>query len=159
MATDPFARPSADAVDVNTPRPPVPRSVRIACRLVIASLALGLVGLLPAIRLPRPEEAVAPLTFTVGSIVVFGGLTIWLAIEVLRGKPWARWAMLVYLMLGWWLSAGDLGDDFLRSPVLGAIDAVCIVMEAFACYLLFFGDGARWFGALAARRRGGTGAG
>jgi hypothetical protein len=37
---------------------------------------------------------------------------------------------------------------------LGAIDAVCIVMEAVACYLLFFGEGARWFAALAARRRG-----
>jgi hypothetical protein len=154
MPPDPFAHPSADAADANAPRPPAPRAVRIACRLVIASLALGLVGLLPDIRLPRPEEAAAPLTFTVGSIVVFGGLTIWLAVEVLRGKPWARWAMLAYLALGWWLGAGDLGDDFLRSPVLGIIDAVCIVMEALACYLLFFGEGARWFAAMAARRRG-----
>ncbi len=119
----------------------------------MASLALGIVSLLPGIRPPRPDDPLVPLAYTLGAVLVFGGLTIWLAIEVLRGKPWARWAMLAYLALGWWLGGGELGDDFMRSPVLGVIDVACIALEAVACTLLFSGAGAQWFSALAALQR------
>ena len=157
MTPNPYAPPGADVADVNTARPPMPRAVRVACQLIMASLALGLVSMLPGIRPPRPDDPAVPWAFTLGAIVVFGGLTIWLTLELLRGKLWARWGMLAYLVLGWWLGGGEISDDFLRSPVLGLIDAVCIVLEIAACWLLFFGDGARWFAALAALRRGRAG--
>ena len=153
MTPNPYAPPESDVADVKRSRPPVPRAVGNACRLILASLVLGLISMLPGIRVPRPDEADVPLAFTFGSIAVFGGLTLWLALEIWRGKHWARWAMLAYLVLGWWLGAGDMGDDFLRSPLLGALDAVCIVLEIIACLLLFFGEGGRWFAALAALRR------
>jgi len=153
MTPDPFAPPTAEVAEVNTSRPPMPRAVSLACRLIMASLALGIVSLLPGIRPPRPDDPLVPLAYTIAAVVVFGGLTIWFAIEVLRGRPWARWVMLAYLVLGWWLGAGELNDDFLRSPVLGVLDVVCIVLEVAACGLLFSGAGARWFAALAALRQ------
>jgi hypothetical protein len=153
MTPNPYAPPDAEVADVTSLRPPTPRAVGNACRLIIASLVLGIVSLLPGIRVPRPDDPQVPLAFTLGSVVVFGGLTLWLALEVWRGKRWARWVMLAYLVLGWWLGAGDMSDDFLRSPLLGTLDAVCILLEAIACALLFFGAGARWFAALAALRR------
>jgi hypothetical protein len=153
MTPDPFAPPTAPSDHADGSWPPRPPAVNLACRLVIASLALGIVSLLPGVRPPRPDDPVVPLAYTLGAVLVFGGLTIWLAIEVLRGKPWARWAMLAYLALGWWLGGGELDDDFMRSPVLGVIDVACIALEAVACGLLFSGAGARWFAALDARRR------
>lgn len=154
MTPNPFAPPTAEVADVNLSRPQRPQAVNLACRLIMISLALGIVSLLPGIRPPRPDDPLVPLSFTLGAVVVFGGLTIWFAIEVLRGKPWARWVMLAYLVLGWLLGAGEMSDDFLRSPVLGVIDAACIVLELLACRLLFFGAGAQWFAALSAMRRG-----
>jgi hypothetical protein len=153
MTPDPQAPRESNAAGVNRSRPPVPRAIGNACRLIIGSLMLGIVSLLPGIRVPRPDDPEIPLAFTLGSIVVFGGLTLWLALEVWRGKNWARWAMLAYLVLGWWLGAGEMGDDFLRSPLLGTLDAACVTIEAVACALLFFGAGGRWFSALDALRR------
>jgi len=152
MTPNPFAPPTAEVADVNLSRPPRPPAVNLACRLIMASLALGVVGLLPGLRPPRPDDPVLPLAYTLAAVLVFGGLTIWFALEVLRGRRWSRWVMLAYLVLGWWLGAGEIGDDFMRSPVLGVIDAVCIALEGAACWLLFFGEGARWFVALASRR-------
>jgi hypothetical protein len=153
MTPDPFVPPTAPLADADPSRPPRPPAVNLACRLIIASLALGIVSLLPGIHLPRADDPVVPLAYTLGAVLVFGGLTVWLAIEVLRGTPWARWAMLAYLALGWWLGTGELNDDFMRSPVLGVIDAACIALEAVACGLLFSGTGAQWFAALDALRR------
>jgi hypothetical protein len=149
MTPDPFAPPTAPLESVDPSWPPRPHSVNLACRLVMASLALGIVSLLPGIRPPRPDDPLVPLAYTLGAVLVFGGLTVWLAIEVLRGRLWARWAMLAYLALGWWLGGAELGDDFMRSPVLGVIDVACIALEAVACGLLFSGAGAQWFAALA----------
>ena len=154
MPPNPYAPPGADVADVDASRPPVPRAVSLACRLIMVSLVLGIVGLLSGIRTPRPDDPDTPLAYTLVAIAFFGGLTVWFALEVLRGKPWSRWVMLAYLALGWWLGASEMADDFLRSPLLGTIDAVSIGLEGMACWLLFFGDGARWFAALAALRRG-----
>ena len=159
MTPNPYAPPTADVADPSPGWPPPPRAVVIACRLVLASLVLGIISLLPGMRPALPDDPVVPWALTLAIVVVFGGLTLWLVLEVWRGKAWARWALLAFLALGWWLGAGQLSDDFLRSPLLGLFGVVSIALEVAACGLLFFGDGARWFAALAALRRGpGSGA-
>jgi hypothetical protein len=153
MSPNPYAPPGAEVADPIPMRPEPPRTVSNACRLIVASLFLGLVTLLPGIGVPPPEDAQVPLIWTLTMIVVFGGLTLWLAVEVMRGKSWARWAMLAYLAVGWVLGGGEFTDDFLRSPLAGMIEAICMVMEIVACALLFFGSGGKWFAELAAIRR------
>ena len=108
-------------------------------------MILGLVTLLPGVRPERPGEAEIPVLFTVGVVVLFGGLTVWLALKMYRGRNWARWTMLAYLALGWWLAGSEMQDNFVRSPISAVIDVICIAMEAVACWLVTLGDGARWF--------------
>jgi hypothetical protein len=109
------------------------------------SLAFGLLTLLPAIHGVRPDEPPLPIEWTLLMVVGFGGLTVWLAQLTYRGRNWARWALLAYLLLGWWLGAGDLTQDFMYSPLAGMINLSCFAMEVVAAWLLFVGAGARWF--------------
>lgn len=157
MPPNPFAPPGADVADVDPSRPPMPPSVRRACRLIIASLALGCVAALMDIRTPRPDGTEIPLLFGLGYFVLIVGLTVWLTFAVARGKGWSRWVMLLFLTPTWWLGATSLNEDFLRSPLVGTISIVGIAIEVAACWMLFTGAGARWFAALAARRGGRSG--
>jgi hypothetical protein len=152
MTPNPYAPPGAEVADPVHGRPSPPPSVRNACLLILASLALGLVTLLPDVRLPAPDESAIPLGVVLGIVVVFGGLTVWFAIQTLRGRNWARWAMLFYLMLGWLLVGSELDSEMARAPMAAIIDTVCIAMELVACGLLFFGTGGRWFSERAAVR-------
>jgi hypothetical protein len=120
-----------------------PTSVYVACGLVLAALALGLLGLLPGVRPPEPEPV--PVWFTMLLVLIFGGVTVVLSYETLRGRNWARWTLLAYLVLGWYLTAPDLPDNLTRAPVGAIIDAVGMGMELVASWLLFFGEGTRWF--------------
>jgi hypothetical protein len=149
MTPNPFLPPHADVADPAAPPPQAPPAVRRACRLVVASMFLGLVTLVPGVAAPSPEDAQVPVFITLAIVALFGGVTIWLAFAVHRGAPWARWALLAYLALGWVLSGMQFMDEFLRSPISGMIEVVCIAMEFAACGMLFFGSGAAWFAALA----------
>ncbi|HSW04964.1 hypothetical protein [Aquabacterium sp.] len=108
--------------------------------------------LLTGIRPDAPGEEPVPAWVTAGIVMVFGGLTIWLAAKTHQGRNWARWALLGYLMLGWWLSSSELTEQFMRSPLVGFIDVLCIGMELAACGLLFGGQSAAWFTDLARTR-------
>jgi hypothetical protein len=152
MTPNPYAPPGAEVADPVLPRSSAPPSVRNACLLIFASLALGLLTLLPDVRLPAPDEPAVPMAVIVGLVVVFGGLTVWFAILVLRGRNWARWAMLVYLMLGWLLVGAELDSEMARAPMAAIIDTFCMAIEMVACGLLFFGAGGRWFSGRAAVR-------
>ncbi len=79
-----YAPPGAAVADIVPPWQPIPPGVRNACWLILGALVLGLISLLPEIRVP--------------------------------------------------------------APLAGMIDAVCIVMEMAACWKLFLGADAKWFG-------------
>lgn len=153
MKPNPFAPPRAEVADPASKIPGPPRAVDRACLLVVASMFLGLVTLLPGVAAPAPDDAPVPLFITLVIVAFFGALTIWLAAAVHRGIGWARWALLAYLLLGWFLSGLQFNDEFMRSPVSGMIEIVCVVMEVAASALLFFGSGAAWFAQLAALRK------
>ena len=128
--------------------------MRRACRLVIASLLLGLVTLVPGVDVPAPDDVPVPLFVTLVIVAFFGGLTIWLVVSIKRGRLWARWALLAFLILGWVLTGLQFTDEFLRSPVSGMIEIVCVALELAACWMLFVGGGAAWFSELALERQG-----
>jgi hypothetical protein len=155
MARNPFAPPGAEVADPASRQLPAPVQVLRACQMIIATLVVGIITLFPGVREPATDDAQVPFLFTLVLIVVFGGLTLLLAARIMQGRNWARWAMLAYLAAGWALVGPELADDFYRSPIAAAIDAISIPVEAVACWLLFTGAGGQWFSALAARRKGG----
>ncbi len=150
MSQNPYSPPAADVADLNRTQAFPPRRVYGACVLILAALVLGVLALLPGIRVP--DEQPIPLWFTLAVVVVFGGITVWFAIEVLRGKNWARWAMLVYLLVGWLLGGTEIPNTFTESPLAAIIEMVCMAMEALACWLLSSGASAQWFREIAERR-------
>lgn len=153
MTPNPYAPPGAEVSDPKHMQPAPPPSVRNACLLIGVALVLGMATLLLGVRVPSPEEQSVPRLLTFALVVLFGGLTVWFAFETFRGKNWARWAMLIYLALGWVLVASELNDQLVRAPLSAIINTVCIIMEFMACWLLFFGSGAQWFSQLAAQRK------
>ncbi|MEO8923501.1 MAG: hypothetical protein ABI330_11880 [Caldimonas sp.] len=154
MTPNPFAPPRAEVANPLSSQPGSPRAVRRACWLVVLSMFLGMALLVPGVAAPSADDATVPFFITLAVAAFFGGLTIWLAVAVARGTSWARWALLAYLALGWVLSGLQFTDEFLRSPVAGMIEVVCVAMEFAACGMLFFGSGAAWFSELARLRAG-----
>ena len=145
MDTNPYRPPATELRDPpRAPAAPPPLAVRSACLLVLASLALGLLTLAPGMRAPEPGLP-DMFAITVGAYIVFGGLTLWFVRRTWQGRNWARWALLVYLALGWALYAATLADEMTTAPMAALVNMVCVVMEATACGLLFMGTGGRWF--------------
>ena len=142
MPSNPYQPPGAEVADAPQVLAPRPPTVRLACQLVLAAFALGLVTLLPGVDVPRPEDAALPGVF----VAIFGVITLWLTYATYQGRNWARWALLAYLILGWFLVSGELVSDFERAPLVGSLNLAAVVMELAAVWLLFAGAGAKWFG-------------
>lgn len=157
MARNPFAPPGAEVADPASGQPSPPVQVKRACQMIVATMVVGIITLFPGVRVPAADDPPVPFVFSLVLIVLFGGLTIWMIIQIMQGRNWARWAMLFFLGTGWILVGPELADDFYRSPIAAAVDAISIPVEAVACWLLFTGAGGQWFSILAAgrRRRGG----
>jgi hypothetical protein len=153
MSENRYQPPNAEVTDRATHGPARPKAVRLACQLLLISVALSLATLLPGIRVDRPDDAETPLAFAlvVGAILL--SLSLWLIAKSYEGKNWARWANLAYLAIGWWFATQEIGPQFLASPVAGAIEFAVILMELAACGLLFFGIGNFWFNEVARARR------
>lgn len=143
-----YAPPEAEVADPTPPRRSIPPQIQKACWLILASLVLGIISLLPAIRPPAPDDQPVSIVVSLIVIFLFSALTVWFILGILRGKNWARWVMLVFLGTGWLLAGSELESEFVRVPLAATIDVVCITMETVACWLLFFGRDATWFSRL-----------
>lgn len=150
---NPFAPPRAGLAEPLIDALPRPLAVGRSVALILGSMALGLVELLPAVHGARPNEEAVPLWFTAAIVLVFGGITVWLARQMYAGRNWSRWAMLAYLGLGWALGIGGLVDDFSYSTLAGPLNVVGMVMEMVAMWLVFQGAGSAWYRALRVTRR------
>ncbi|MEP7099560.1 MAG: hypothetical protein ABI781_03570 [Burkholderiales bacterium] len=131
---------------------PPPMAVRVACGLVLASLAFGVLTLLPGVREPEPDPP-GVLVFVLVTYLVFGGLTLWFTLRTWQGRHWGRWALFVYLAAGWVIYSFTFADDMIHAPMAALINIGCVALEVSACALLFFGAGARWFATLRANAR------
>lgn len=146
MTTDnPYRPPTAELRDPSLASSgPPPLAVRTACALVLASLAFGVLTMLPD---GRAADSSPPGEFIAGAVAyaLFAALTLWLTRRTWQGRRWARRALLVYLAVGWALYVLTLGDEMAAAPMAALVNTVCFTMELAGCGLLFFGAGARWF--------------
>jgi len=145
MSSNPYQPPGAEVADAPDSSPPRPRSVHLACQLVLASFALGLVTLVPGVDVTRPDDPAVHWAVTLVVVLVFGAITVWLTYATHQRRNWARWALLGYLIFGWFLSAGELPSDLERAPLVGLLGVGAAVIELVAVWFLFTGAGAKWF--------------
>ena len=122
-----------------------PRSVLRACQLLVASSLLGFVGLadLPALP-PYPQS----WAFYGGGLAAFGlvvAFTIWLVVSAYRGRNWARWTLVVLLAPSWVFGALEIPQQLLQPHIHEVVGLIANALDMLACWLLFFGKGARSF--------------
>lgn len=128
-----------------------PRSIARACRLLLLSMALGVVSLAPSIRgqwWSSPDSSVPDaialafsLSFTLAELALYA-LLVYLTYT---RRNWARWALLSFLTLGWVLLFKDFSRLQSDTPIAALWDAASTALEITACYLLFLGRDASWF--------------
>jgi hypothetical protein len=140
-----YQPPTAVVSDASSNAPPRPRSVRFACYLILASLALGFVALLPGWDTLRvgTEEGQAAIVWAV--YAAFQAIALWLTYATYRRSNWARWALLAYLIFGWLLDAIESTPNFDEWTLASSVYVVVTVMHLAALWLLFTGPGAKWF--------------
>src|SRR5580765_7488041 len=97
---------------------PVPRSVRLACRMILASTLLGLViHLIAPSDLPHGGPLAVLVQVLLFSALLLGS-TIWLIVKIHRGRNWARWTMLLFLAPNWaFWGAMQLPEQITQAPV------------------------------------------
>ena len=158
MDHNPYKPPEATVADrASSPRPP---QVARACWILWAMLIIGLISLHPSIRgewwtSPGGVESVeAEAGAAAGVVLAIGvalGILLTLAFAGLlvlvgRRHNWARWTLLVYLVLGWVLLALDLPTAVNEAPPAAiVIDLLSAAAEAWAVDLLFADPAAQWF--------------
>ena len=155
---DPYKPPAARVEDREEDedlagRPP---QVTLACRILWVALVIGLLSMHPTIRGDwwgeiDDDSAVQVIlygaTALLGAFVVAYGILIYL---IGRRNDVARWLLLVLLALGWMVTLGEFAETLEETPWAAVVDGVLLLVELFACYLLFLSPGAAWF----RRRRG-----
>ena len=145
MDHNPYRPP--DAVVTDRAPQPKPPQVRQACRILWAMMVLGLISLHPSIRgewwaAPSGVEAAdvpgaagialaIALTLGIALTLFFAGLVVLVG----RRHNWARWTLLVYLVLGWVVLALELPTSVMETPLAATIDLLSAAAEAWACYL------------------------
>ena len=139
-----YAPPIAPVADVSLSEPR-PRSVLRACQLLVASTLLGFVGLADLPALPPNAQTWA---FFGGGLAAFGlvvAFTIWLVVSAYRGRNWARWTLVVLLAPSWIFGALEISEQLLQVSIQEVVGLLANALDMLACWLLFFGKGARNF--------------
>jgi hypothetical protein len=147
----PYAPPKTTVKDKPDVIPPRPAQITLAIRILWVGMFAGLVGLFPWIRgewwlnADGSTPEAAGLVFGIVLAVIFLGIGILFYVFIGRRHNWARWGLLVYLLIGWIIQAFDLPETIDKMPLAAAIDIVIVLSELWACYLLFLSPGAKWF--------------
>ena len=150
MTDDPFRAPKARLSDADT-GPDLaarPASVTLACRLLWATLIIGVLSMIPGVRTglwSGVGENAGAGAFALGFIVAMTVLEAWLIRLVSHGRGWARWLLLGYLLLGWLLTLSDFSASIEQGMVAVVVDLVSAIAEMIAVGLLFLSRGRAWF--------------
>ena len=151
MEHSPYEPPKSAVEDRLKVIPPRPTQISLAIRILWLGFIAGLLSLHPWLRgtwWVNPGEttsAAASLAVVIALTLVFSAFFIWLLVRAGRRKNWARWVLLVYLVIGWISVAIDLPETLSATPFAGAIDFLVAMAELWASYLLFLSPGASWF--------------
>src|SRR5688500_10624733 len=132
---------------------PRPYEVTRALQLLWTVLAISVVTLHPSVRgdwwlgAEGVDAALADAALVGGLIVavLFSGFYMGLVFLTGRRHGWARWAMLVFLLLGWVIQGADLQRSLAETPAAALADLLMAGAEVWACRLLFSAPAAAWF--------------
>jgi uncharacterized membrane protein YcjF (UPF0283 family) len=119
--------------------------------LILASMAVGLVSLLPFVDPPMPDEPVALTAFIWGFALMLLAVELWLLRCVWRRRNWARWIMVALTVLAVAMSVPVIAEDWIRAPLVAWLGIASSVCSAAAVVLLLARASARWFGSNPAR--------
>lgn len=150
MSSDPFKAPAAKVADpdLRGHREPRPPSVTLACRLLWATIALGLLSLLPGVRAglwDGRDNSLIAVVLALAFVAVMTGVELWLIRLVGSRHGWARWALLIYLIAGWLMTFSDFSASIEQGMAAVLVDLVTGITEMVAVGLLFLGKGRFWF--------------
>lgn len=137
MSDNPYAPPKAVVADPVADGAPVsaqPYAATLATHLLWSGLALGTLNL----------AIVGSLATSVDSVVVLGLLAL-LTHKISHGRNWARITFLVLFLLGLPGIPSATSILWQQSPLVAVISLVVSGLQMGALYLVFIGDGARWF--------------
>jgi hypothetical protein len=147
-SSDRYAPPGTDVADIAAPDRLLtarPRGVAWACALLLASMAVGLISLLPWIDSPIHGEPAAMAAMIWGITLVFTALELWLLRCVWQRRNWARWVMAALTLIGIALSLPVIGEDWTRAPLVAGLGIAVAVLSAVAAAMLLADASARWF--------------
>ena len=155
MADERYKAPGApigarEAAQDSVPRP---REVTRALQLLWTVFILSLLTLHPSVRGDwwlggeEVEAGFEDTALVIGIVVagLFSGLYMGFVVLIGRRHNWARWAMAVFLVIGWIMLAVDLPTSIGETPAGAVADLLMAGAEGWAGYLLFTEASARWF--------------
>lgn len=147
-SSDRYAAPRADVADLARPDTLLasrPRSVVWACWLMLASMAAGLVSLLPFVDPPMSGDPVAMTAMVWGVTLVLAAAELWILRCVWQRRQWARWVMVALTVLAVVLSVQTIEEDWTRAPLVAWLGIASSVLSTAGALLLLAGPAARWF--------------
>ena len=154
-SSDRYAPPRNDVADVASPDTLLssrPRSVVWACMLLLASMAIGLISLLPWLDPPIPGEPVAMTAMIWGITLALLAVELWILHCVWQRKSWARWLMLALTVFGIAVGMPVIAEDWTRAPLVAWLGIVSSALSAVTAALLLARPAARWFKGVATAR-------
>jgi len=150
MTNDPFRAPEARVADADSRPDPAsrPPSVTLACRLLWATLFVGVLSLIPGVRSglwSGLDQSPGGVAFVVGFAAVTTVFEAWLILSVGRRRGWARWLLLAYLLMGWLTTFSDFSTSIDEGMAAVIVDLASGIAEMVAAGLLFLGSDRTWF--------------
>ncbi len=125
--------------------PARPKQVDTAVRLIYASVIVSLISSIIGMVisfLTRVEFAVTFAVLTCSSVSLI--LTIYIATKIADGRNWARWLMLILVVLG---AAAIICDyrSYISQPLVGSATVIVTLLQISAVILLFRQPANAWF--------------
>ena len=118
-----------------------PSQVRNAVRLLLASLAVGI--LRTAIGVPSGAGSIVTFVVLVATITI--AIVGFLVIKISGGRNWARIAYVVLFLLGLPYSIIVLAQEFAANALVGLVSVIQILLQSIAIVLLFRRASNAWF--------------
>lgn len=119
-----------------------PREVAMAIRLILLSLALGL--LVSATQAAQRVSGV-PLVLTLVIVVVFYGVLVLFVSRISAGRNWARIIFLVLVVIGLPFAVPTYIGQLRQNVLLGVVGIVILILQVVGTYLLFTKNSNAWF--------------
>ena len=136
---DPQPRLSADKAFTTMERP---NDINLAMKCLWATLVFGFMKLVMDSEFIFSQ--VEPL-FAILIMLIVAVLSAFIFNSISQGRNWARITYLVLTLIGFPMDVSEMMSELGRSPVIGLISAVNIVLTIFALWLVFTMPGRSWF--------------